>query len=288
MNDVNHTYFRIQRIDENIRVPEWYIEKVDRPYTVIWYVIAGEKTITVNNVQYHVKKGDLVVFPSQLPFEILKTKNQVPIHHLEIAFENKFGPFNFMNLYKFPIVTSLTESKDHYLFIDLWKELYHYWTSGKMNPFSADDGKLNFDLDKTIDLLQFNALTFDWFSKVLKILRPETTELFPVIDSRLQYLFLFIQDRLSEKLSLKRLAGEVFLSESHLSLLFRQSIQISPAEYVRNVRMNKVRELLLTTKYTLKEIAEKIGFEDQSQLSRTFRQTTGFSPTEYRKKADFI
>ncbi|MFK2826390.1 AraC family transcriptional regulator [Bacillus sp. B190/17] len=286
--ELNQTYFHIHRIDENVRTPDWKIEKTDRPYTVFWYVISGTKIVKINNVQHEVQKGDLVVFPSQLPFEILEMNTPVSMHHLEIAIENKLGPFNLMTLYKFPAVTELTDSIKSKKLIDLWMWLKDEWTPARRETLSSENKELKLALEQTIDVLRFNALTIDWFVEVLTLLRPYAAEAFPTFDPRLQHLFYFINDHLADKLNLKVLANEVFLSESHLSLLFRQNLKMSPMGYVRKVRMQKARELLLTTDLPMKEIAEFIGFDDQSQLSRAFRQTVGISPAQYRRNGDFI
>lgn len=287
-NELNKLYFRIHRIDENIRSADWHIDKVDRPYDVLWYVLAGEKSIFINDVKYTVQQGDFVVFPSQTSFKIVESLHTKSLHHLEIAVENKLGPFNLMTLYNFPTVTNLTGTPKQTAIIRLWRELIDEWTPAIRNQFSPNNGVLKFGLDQTIEFLRFNARTIDLFVEVFTLLRPRTADLFPTFDSRLQHLFTFIDHNIASKLNLKRLADEVFLSESHLSLLFRQHVKMAPMAYVRSVRLRKVRELLLTTNLSLKEISDKIGFDDQSQLSRYFRRATGVSPTEYRQNGDFI
>ncbi|MGY4691462.1 AraC family transcriptional regulator [Salibacterium sp. K-3] len=286
-HELHQTYFRIYRIDQNIRPPEWRIDKTDRPYTVFWYVNDGEKTVKINETTYHVTKGELVVFPSQVPFEILPSR-QKTLDHFEIALENRLGPFNLMSLYQFPIITDLSESPDKNKLLRLWQQLLQEWSPEKRNPFSPDNGELQFDLNQTIHLLSFNSLTLNWLETVLTLLQPHAEELFPTVDTRFQQLFYFINNHLDKKLTLKILADQVYLSESHLSLLFRQHLKMAPMEYVRTVRMQKARELLLTTNMPLKQIAETIGIDDQSQLSRSFRQTVGVSPAEYRRKGDYI
>lgn len=287
-NELNQLSLLIHRIDENLRPPDWHIDKVNRPYDVFWFVLSGTKKIIVDNQEFIVQKGDIVVFPSQTSFEIVESADTVPMNHLEIAIESKIGPFNLMTLYKFPIVMNLVHCEKRTKIVDLWKKLKDEWTPEKRNPFAPREGELKFGLNQTIELLQFNTLTLEWFVELLTVLRPQAAELSPTFDSRIQHLFHFINDNLAEKICLKTLADEVFLSESHLSLLFRKNLKMAPMEYVRKMRLKKVSQLLLTTNLSLKEISEMIGFENQSQLSRAFRSALGVSPTEYRKKGDFI
>jgi len=280
-------HFRVHRIEKNTRHPKWQVDRVQRPYTVFWYVSGGKKSIKVNDKEFIVQQGDLVVFPAHIPFEILKTENSEMLSHSEVALESKLGPFDLMQLFKFPIVTKLTNPDKSARLMEAWERLRKEWSIQKENPF-LKNGELRFSLKKTVELLQFNALTLDWFAEVLLTITPESTELYPTLDSRFQQLFYFINDHLSKKLTLKTLADEVFLSESHLSLLFRKNFNMSPMEYVQMKRMQKAQALLLSSKLPLKEIALLIGFDDQSQLSRAFRRHFGMSPTEYRQKGDII
>ncbi|WP_096200774.1 helix-turn-helix domain-containing protein [Bacillus sp. FJAT-45350] len=289
MNELNQLYLYVHRTNDTVRLPDWSVDRVDRPYTVFWYVFSGEKSIKVNDIQYEVQAGDLVVFPSQLPFEVIKNNNSITMHHYDIAIENKWGPFNLFSLYKFPIITNLEKNSiPSSRLLQLWSKLIEQWNPKQMTQFTPTNGEITFDLSETIDLLKFNSLSIEWFAELLTILSPFSDELSPTFDSRLQYLFHYISDHLSEKLSLNTLAKQVYLSESHLSLLFRQNVNISPMEYVRQVRMQKARELLLTTNLPLKEITEIIGFDGQSQLSRAFRQATGLSPSIYRQKGTYF
>lgn len=280
---LHQIHFLIHRIEKNIRPANWQVDRVHRPYTVFWYVCEGKKTIKVNDKKYIVQQGDLVVFPAHLPFEIYESSIYTDeLVHFEAALESKIGPFDLTKLFRFPIVTKLSEPEQTERLIVAWEKLREEWKVHKENPL-LQNGELGFSLKKTLALLKYNSLTLDWFVEVLLTISPDTTELFLTLDSRFHQLFYFIEENLSKKLTLKSLADEVFLSESHLSLLFRKNLQMSPMDYVQKKRMEKAQELLLTSNLPLKEIAPLIGFDDQSQLSRAFKRQFGISPTDYRK-----
>jgi transcriptional regulator GlxA family with amidase domain len=48
-------------------------------------------------------------------------------------------------------------------------------------------------------------------------------------------------------------------------------------------RINAVKNLLLTSRLSLAEVASKCGFADQSALNRSFKRILGDSPGEWRK-----
>ena len=64
---------------------------------------------------------------------------------------------------------------------------------------------------------------------------------------------------------------------------FRRTVQTSPVQYVRQLRIQKAAALLRTTDLKINEAAAACGFLDMSYFSRIFRSYAGVTPTEYRK-----
>ena len=58
----------------------------------------------------------------------------------------------------------------------------------------------------------------------------------------------------------------------------------SPKAIIDSHIVAEIRTLLTTTDISLKEVAQRVGFQSQAQLSRFFRKHEGASPTEYRLK----
>ncbi len=72
---------------------------------------------------------------------------------------------------------------------------------------------------------------------------------------------------------------------AHLRELFRRQYEISPMEYLQEVRLKKSEDLLMNQhNLSLKEIAEVVGFRDPLYFSKVFRKSYGVSPSEYRKR----
>ncbi len=94
----------------------------------------------------------------------------------------------------------------------------------------------------------------------------------------------YILDHLAEPLSLEVLAKENGLSKFHFSREFKKAAGVSPVEFLRRLRVEEARSLLLTSSWPLKVIAERVGFADEFQLSRVFRRLTGASPRSTRNR----
>lgn len=278
INSVQQLLFRVYRIDYNVRLPNWSIPRTDRPYTVFWYVKSGRKTVFINDIEYTVKKGDFVVFPSEIPFEIVESE-QAELDHYEIALSINFGPYNLMSLYKLPIVTALNE---HIALIKQWEQLEKDWNTDIKFLYKTESAPNRNELNDVIYLSDFYAKTLEWFRMVVSTLKGNTESLFPIVDSRLRTIFYYINENISKKITLEELADLIYVSKSHLIYLFKEHIGQPPMDYVKKIKIQKAKELLLTTKLPLNKISERIGYDNQSQFSRTFRQDTGMSPTAYR------
>ena len=88
-----------------------------------------------------------------------------------------------------------------------------------------------------------------------------------------------IASRMAEPIYLADLARAVHLSPFHFARRFRRSAGCSPMAFVRRLRVDRARVLLLTTAMPLRAIAPLVGFNDEFQLSRVFRQVAGHPPT---------
>ena len=93
----------------------------------------------------------------------------------------------------------------------------------------------------------------------------------------------YIQENLVEKLTLREIADCVELSEIHTSRLFKKEMGVHLTEYINTIRMEKAKELLISTNMKIKDVAMEVGITDQLYFSKVFKKHTGFSPREYKK-----
>lgn len=79
------------------------------------------------------------------------------------------------------------------------------------------------------------------------------------------------------------LAAQVYLSPGYLSTIFKDETGVTLNRYIREVRMNKAKELLEGTNMKIAQIAKKVGFANSSYFCRSFREFFGMSPDSCRK-----
>ena len=103
------------------------------------------------------------------------------------------------------------------------------------------------------------------------------------IDDVVQRALMLIALRCHEPLDLKALAVELGVGYSNLRHSFVARVGISPRQHYLNTRIQKAQDLLLNTAKSVKEIAEILGFESASHLSKQFKIRIGRSPSDWRE-----
>lgn len=93
----------------------------------------------------------------------------------------------------------------------------------------------------------------------------------------------FMQDHLTENLSIEDMASAAGLSRYYFNRLFTQQTGVSPHRYFNNLRIQRARLLLHTTDESVAQIAEACGFDNVSNFIRLFRSCTGMTPAAFRR-----
>ena len=94
----------------------------------------------------------------------------------------------------------------------------------------------------------------------------------------------YIDAYLDRNIKLADLAQLLEMSPFHFSRLFKQSIGMTPHQYLSQQRVERAKQLLKTTDRLIIDIALECGFSSHSHLSKQFRQITGITPKAYRLK----
>lgn len=96
-----------------------------------------------------------------------------------------------------------------------------------------------------------------------------------------------VRDRLAQDLqnppSLIELSREAGMSHVKLNRCFKQIYGLTAFECLRQARLDKARELLLSDNCSIAEAALSSGFSDQSHLNRCFKRHFGVTPGHYRR-----
>lgn len=93
----------------------------------------------------------------------------------------------------------------------------------------------------------------------------------------------FIDQHLKNELTLKDVASHVHLNPSYFSVLFKEQLKLTFSEYVTRRRVQRAKELMITTNLSINEIAEEVGYKTAKYFIKVFKENEGVTPSVYRK-----
>jgi AraC family transcriptional regulator len=102
-------------------------------------------------------------------------------------------------------------------------------------------------------------------------------------DRRLKQILSFIEENLSQDLSVEQIAAVAHVSPSHLKDVFKKSMGVPVYQYVIQRRVEMAKSLLMEENLSIAEVASASGFAHQSHLARHMRRVLGASPTVMKR-----
>lgn len=93
----------------------------------------------------------------------------------------------------------------------------------------------------------------------------------------------YMEEHLSEKLTLSEICSFLGYSESYVTRIFSAEAGCGPMAYLQRLKLARACRLLANTELKINQIAFMVGFDDPFYFSKFFTKSKGVSPREYRK-----
>lgn len=91
----------------------------------------------------------------------------------------------------------------------------------------------------------------------------------------------YMEGNIGERLSLADIAGAAHLSRSHFARAFRVTTGLSVMGYLRSLRIERAKTLLIEHELRIAELSAQLGFAHHSHFTRLFRREVGMAPSAY-------
>lgn len=96
-----------------------------------------------------------------------------------------------------------------------------------------------------------------------------------------------MRDNLSEHLTIDDMARVAMYSKFHFSRVFQRVTGVSPGRFLSALRLQRAKQLLLSTSYNVSDISLRVGYTSVGTFSSRFTRSVGLSPTTYRRLGGF-
>ncbi|MHC1750201.1 MAG: response regulator [Cellulosilyticaceae bacterium] len=93
----------------------------------------------------------------------------------------------------------------------------------------------------------------------------------------------YIQNNINKRITLASIAEEVNMNESYISRLFKNETGNNIVNYINMIKMERAKELLKNPDNMIKDVANSLGFEEQSYFNKMFKKYFGITPNDYKK-----
>ena len=220
------------------------------------YVSEGQLTVTIDGIEQILKKGSAIIYPPKHPY---RYQGNPSTSYFYAHFTGSYAE-SFLKECGFENLPSIIK-----------------------NEFNIEI-KNKFNL--LIDTLIYNRhLSIQKCACLLQeiLIDIRTDALNKLDNSPLKASLNHIHSFFTSKVDIPYLAGLENLSNSRYVAIFKNQTGKSPNEYIIDLRLQLAKSLLENTNMSIKQISERVGYNDQYFFSRLFKKHLGVSPQNYRK-----
>lgn len=228
---------------------------------ILFYCISGKGYFNTQLGNFELNANQFTILPANQPHRYqADISDPWSIYWIHFSGEKLAELNQFINIDHFNCATNIRYNEQ---IIQLWEQMY-FSLNEEYN--AANLGQANLCLYHFLSLFIF----------------PEREIKKSAEDDKIAEAIHYLKNNINKSLSVQQIAEQFHFSASHFSALFKNKMGRSPIEYFIQLKIHYACQLLDQSSLRVKEIAEKIGYEDAFYFSRQFRKIMGCSPYNYK------
>ncbi len=261
-------------------------EQQNDAYT-IKFVFNGAETCEINKRKFNIYPDTFAVVNAGSNFSS-KIDSISPVNTFAVSFGERFIA-DFHRSFSYSD-DNLLDGKEANEIPDFMESLYPFAGDMRFNVLHLKN-----QLDKGLkDEMLINEYLYHCLLNYYKIYDKEVVQKLDKLSfiktktrqevlKRLTLAKEYISSNYNQNITLEQIAEQACLSVNHLLRTFKEAYEISPYQFLMQLRLNRAKKLLQTTSYSLNEIVGLVGFECSSSFIRLFKHTFNITPLKYKK-----
>jgi len=261
------------------------LEKVDKiednGFVCVRYVDTGKMDVAFQyGPKFTVKAGEYCIYPR-------KSKSQTVIHKNTTTTLFSF----FIDEGEDKLINSsevLFEKSDNYKYVDI--ESLFILQTGKITPSDRAYSELKqlvhrYDAigeytNANVSMHAWNFLL--WLANAqINDIKGNKEEKKNSVEKYCDRIDEYIEKNYMMPITMTTIADLLVLHENYISRIYKQTRGLTVVEHLRNVRIEKAKELLLQNKYTIAQVAKAVGFLNVKYFIAVFKKVESVSPGKY-------
>ena len=252
-----------------IRTPKYMFTGEKHDYFELTYVDAGAMFTEVDGVTYELKEKEMILYgPSQ--FHNQYTSDNQSVSYVTILFD----------------LDAVSEDVPEDWFAPLLNRVFPHTrkTYTLMKSVVQESTTALPYMDSLVKCLVTELLIRLMQGEYLMPANPAGVARQNYRDELFEQVIAYVESKLYEPLTIAEICQQFSLSRSSLQLLFKSAVNQSPKKYISDMKLEKSCQMLRENKYTVSEIALKLGYSSIHYFSNAFNQKYHISPSEYAKR----
>lgn len=264
-DDNNHIQAKLLYVAKSKVGTDWHSTVHSHYFTEFFYVLKGRGMFIVEENEFHVEENDfIIVNPGVSHTE--KNANDLNFEYIVVGVDGI--SFNFNS----------EDAHDDY-------SLFHYKKDKDFIDFCLNALLAEMEKDSQFrPTVCQNLLELTIVNIIRKANYNLSVESVQSVNRACRAAKRYIDENFRNPITLEELATVAKVNKYYLSHTFSSDYKISPINYLIGRRIEECKNLLVSTNYSVSQIAGFTGFSSPSYFSQCFKRNTGLQPELYRKK----
>jgi AraC-like DNA-binding protein len=268
-----HITLRIASCNSLYHSPKW-TESKEHPDYDLWIVLSGTIRLRMGDASGTAKPGDLILFYPNVPYTASTGEDgcQFIYVHFDFGIGDRSRILDDFSLSGIVPGNSVSEEAA------LFRQAFDRYQSRSIVSSVRIKGCLTVLLSRIIENAAEGGITgaaADPSSGTL----PKKGAMRHM--DMLQPAFVYLHEHLHRPIAIRELAEQIGMSEKYFITFFKNTVGVTPGYYLYQVRMNRARDYLYLRTYSIKQIAELLGYPDPYTFSKAFKKYYNRPPSQF-------